>query len=59
VKAHSGVIFDEDWNAHTLSQHESTAIDMCELPEDVEYVEESDSGDEPLADGQPLQIGKI
>jgi len=29
-------------------QHESNEIDKFELPEDEEYVEETDTGDEPL-----------
>jgi len=40
------------------SQHESNEIDMFGLPEDEEYVEETDTGDEPLRDSQPTQIGK-
>jgi len=31
-------------------QHESNEIDIFELPEDAEYVEESDTGDEPFRD---------
>ena len=39
-------------------QHGSNEIDMFELPEDDEYVEETDTRDEPLRDSQPTQIGK-
>ena len=39
-------------------QHGSNEIDMFELPEVEEYVEEADTGDEPLRDSQPTQIGK-
>jgi len=31
---------------------------MFGLPEDEEYVDEKDTGDEPLRDSQPMQIGK-
>jgi hypothetical protein len=56
VKAQSEDVFDEEKNAHMLCQHESDEIDMFELPEDEEYVEETDTGDEPLRDSQPTQI---
>ena len=59
VKAQSEVVFNEGRNAHMSCQHESNEIDIFELPEDEEYVEESDTGDEPLRDSQPTQIGKI
>jgi len=39
-------------------QHGSNKIDMFGLPEDEEYVEETDTGDELLRDSQPTQIGK-
>jgi len=58
AKAQSEVVFDEERNAHMWCQHESNEIDIFELPEDEEYVEESDTGDEPLRDSQPTQIGK-
>jgi len=58
VKAQSAVVFDEERNAHMSCQHESNEINRFELPEDEEYVEESDTGDEPLRDSQPMQIGK-
>jgi len=58
VKTQSEVVFDEERNAHMSCQHESNEIDIFELPEDEEYVEESDTGDEPLRDSQPTQIGK-
>jgi len=58
VKAQSEVIFDEDKNAHISSQHDSNEIDMFELPEDEEYVEETDTSDEPLRDSQPMQKDK-
>ena len=57
VKAQSEVVFDEERNAHMSCQHESNQIDMFELPEDEKYVEETDTGDEPLRDSQPTQIG--
>jgi len=42
--------------------HESNEIDtdMLEVPEDKEYIEETDTGDEPLRrqDSQPTQFGK-
>jgi hypothetical protein len=47
VKAQSEVVFDEERNAHMSCQHESNEIDIFGLPED-EYVEETDTGDEPL-----------
>jgi len=58
VKAQSEVVFDEERNAHMSCQHESNEIDLFELQEYEEYVEESDTGDEPLQDSQPMQIGK-
>jgi len=57
VKAQSKVVFDEERNAHMSCQHETNEIDMFELPEDEEYVEETDTGDGPLRDSQPTQIG--
>jgi hypothetical protein len=39
-------------------QHGSNEIDIFGLSEDEEYVEETDTGDEPLRDSQPTQIGK-
>jgi len=57
IKAQSEVVFNEEWNAHMSCQHESNEIDIFELPEDEEYVEESDTRDEPLRDSQPTQIG--
>jgi len=56
VKAQSEVVFDEERNAHMSCQHESNNIDMFDIPEDEEYVEETDTGDEPLRDSQPTQI---
>jgi len=58
VKTQSEVVFDEERNAHMSCQHESNEIDMFGLPEDEEYVKETDIGDEPLKDSQPMQIGK-
>jgi hypothetical protein len=40
-----------------LCQHESNEIDIFELPEDQEYVEGTDTGDEPHRDTQPTYIG--
>jgi len=57
VKAQSEVIFDEEKNAHMSCQHERNEIDIFELPEDEEYVEESDTGDKPHRDSQPTQLG--
>jgi hypothetical protein len=53
VKAKSEVVFDEERNAQMSCQHERNEIDMFELPEDEEYVEETDTRDEPLRDSQP------
>jgi len=57
INAQSEVVFDEEMNAHMSCHHESNEIDMFELPEDEEYVEETDTGDEPLRDSPPTQIG--
>ena len=59
VKAQSQVVFDEERNAHMLCQHGSNEIDIFVLPEDEEYVDKIDTGDEPLRgqDSQPMQIG--
>ena len=38
-------------------QHESNKINRFELPEDEKYVEDTDTGDQPLRDSQPIQIG--
>jgi len=57
VKTQSEVVFDEERNAHMSCQHGSKEIDMFGLPENEEYVEETDTGDEPLRDSQPTQIG--
>jgi hypothetical protein len=43
VKAQSEVVFDQERNAHMSCQHESNEIDIFELPEDEEYVKESDT----------------
>jgi len=48
VKAQSEVVFDEERNAHMSCQHGSNEIDILVLPEDKEYVKETDTGDEPL-----------
>jgi len=60
VKAQSGVVFDEVRNVHMLCQHGSNEIDIFGLPEDEEYVDETDTGGEPLCgqDSQPMQTGK-
>jgi len=39
-------------------QHGSNDIDMFGLSEDKEYVERTDTRDEPLRDSQPMQIGQ-
>jgi len=59
VKAQSEVVFDEERNAHMSCQHGSNEINIFGLPEGEEYVEETDTGDEPLR-GQDIQptIGK-
>jgi len=59
VKAQSEVVFDKERNAHMSCQHGSNEIDIFGLPEDEEYLEETDTGDEPLRgkDCQPTQIG--
>jgi len=38
-------------------QHGRNEIDLFGLPGDEEYVKETDTGDEPLRDSQPMQIG--
>ena len=60
VKAQPEVVIDEERNAHMSCQHGSNEIDIFGLPEGEEYVEETDTGDEPLRgqDRQPTQIGK-
>jgi hypothetical protein len=58
VKTPSEVVFEEERNAHMTCQHGSNEIDMFGLPEDEEYVEATDTGDEPLRDSPPTQIGK-
>jgi len=58
VKTQSEVVFNKERNSHMLCQHGRNEIDMFGSPEDVEYVEETDTGDEPLRDSQPTQIGK-
>jgi hypothetical protein len=60
VKAQSEVVFDEERNAHMSCQHGSNEVDIFGLPEDEKYVDEIDTGDEPLRgqDSQPTQIGK-
>jgi len=57
VKTQSEVVFDEERNGHMSCQHGSNEIEMFGLPEDEDYVEETDTGDEPLRDSQPTQIG--
>ena len=58
VKTQSEVVFDEERNAHMSYPHGSNEINMFGLPEDEEYVEETDTGEKPLRDSQPMQIGK-
>jgi hypothetical protein len=62
VKAQSEVVFDEERNAHMSCLNESNEIDtdMFGLPEDKEYIDETDTGDEPRRrqDSQPTQLGK-
>jgi len=62
VKAQSDVVLDKERNAHMSCLHESNEIDtdMFGLPEDKEYIEETDTGDEPLRrqGSQPTQLGK-
>jgi len=48
VKTQSEVVFDEERNGHRSCQHGSKEIEMFGLPEDEEYVEETDTRDEPL-----------
>jgi len=59
VRAQSEAVFDEERNSHMSCLHESNEIDtdMFGLPEDKEYIEEIDTGDEPLRrqDSQPTQ----
>jgi len=60
VKAQSEVVFDEQRNTQMLCHHGCNEIAIFGLPEDEKYVEETDTGDEPLRgqDSQPTQIGK-
>jgi len=62
VKAQSAVIFDEERNAHMSCLHESNEIDtnIFGLSDNEEYMEETDTGDEPLQrqDSQPMQSGQ-
>jgi hypothetical protein len=60
VKAQPEVVFDEERNAHMSCQHGSNEIYIFGLPEDEEYVDEIDTGDEPLRgkDSHSTQIGK-
>jgi len=58
VKSQSEVILDEERNSHMLCQHGSNGLDMFGLQEDEEDVEETDTGDGPLPDSQPMEIGK-
>jgi hypothetical protein len=58
VKSQSEVVFEEERNAQMSCQHGSNEIDMFGLPKSEENVEETDTGDEPLRDSQPTQIGK-
>ena len=55
VKAQLEVVFDEERNGHMLCQHGSNEIDIFGLPEDEKYVNETDTGGEPLRgqDSQP------
>jgi hypothetical protein len=48
VKAQSDVLFDEERNALMSCHHGSNEIDIFGLPEDEEYVKETNTGDEPL-----------
>jgi hypothetical protein len=57
VKSQSEVVFDEKRNAHMSCQHGSNQIDMFGLPEDEEYVEETDTADDPLQASQLTQTG--
>jgi hypothetical protein len=59
VKTQSKVVFDEERNAYMSCPHESNEIDIFGLSEDEQYVEETDTGDEPLRgkDSQSTQIG--
>jgi len=60
VKAQSEVVIDEERNTHMSCQHGSNEIDIFGLPEAEEYVDELDTGGEPLRgqDSQPLHIGQ-
>jgi hypothetical protein len=59
-KAQSEVVFDENRNANMLCQLGSNDIDLIGLPENEEYVDEIDTGDEPLhgQESKHTQIGK-
>jgi hypothetical protein len=60
VKAQPEVVFDEESNAHMSCQHGSNEIYIFGLLEDEKYVDEIDTGDEPLRgqDSHSSQIGK-
>ena len=48
VKAQSEVVCDEERNAYMLCQYENTDIYSFGFPEDEEYADSIDTGDEPL-----------
>ena len=62
MTAQSEVIFDEERKSHLSCLHECNEIvtDMVGLSDDEEYIEETDTGDEPLRsqDSQPMQSGR-
>jgi hypothetical protein len=39
-------------------QHGCNEIDIIRISDDEEYVEETDTGDKPLRDSKPMQIGR-
>jgi len=41
-------MFYEERNVNMLCHHERDEIDMLGVPEDEQYVKETDTGDEPL-----------
>jgi len=58
--AQSAVLFDKERHEVMSCQRGSNEIDIYGVPENEEYVEESDTRDEPLQgqDSQPMQIPK-
>jgi hypothetical protein len=60
VKTQSEIIFTEETHKYMSCQQGSNEIDRFGLPDNEEYVGETDIGDEPLRgqDSLRMQIGK-